>query len=180
MANLKLEMRFEKYVPVVGGNDKLQVPFYFDLACGLTRAQMNALDKAVSAIFEREVKEAWESLGELPKDSSPEQRAEHEEARAALMLEAEIKGIARVLEPYVKIGAEPLTIDGQPIRTLEQYFRAVALVADQAAMEEPLRALRLANSLGGAQVVFSKRPSGGSTGTRSQPNGSAGNQTAAP
>jgi len=174
--SLKLEMRWEKYPPVVGDNDKLPVPFYFELACGLTRAQMRQLDLAVEKVFSVDVKAAFASVSEpdlekLPKEERRAAFAAWQETTAVAVLEAEIVGVSAALEPWVKMGAEPLNIDGQPIRTLEQYMRAVSQVADQAAMEEPLRALRAANSLGGAQVVFSKRPSGGSTGTRSPGNG---------
>ena len=108
MADLQLNQRWEAWAPTLDGNDQLERPFFFELSCGLTRAEMRRL-------------------------------------------------------------VEPLQFRRRHPNRDRDYLMAVSEVADQAALLEPLHALQAANSLGGQQVLFSKRHSGGgsTTGNRS-------------
>ncbi len=128
MADLKLSMRWEKYAPELDDNHKLDRPFYFEVATSLTRAQLRDIDAAVSKVFEL----AAASVTPPPAGLTPEEISGYRQKIEEAALEAELVGIAAVLEPWVKMGPEALTIAGQPIRTLEQYMRAVSVVASRA------------------------------------------------
>lgn len=162
MADLKLNRRWERYAPELDGNDALERPFFFELACGLTRAELRKLDDDVKQKLSERTRVAVEQLGPPPDDAS-ETWAEQ---FADKVLTAQIEAVAEVIEPFVRLGSEPLTIAGKPIKTVREYLDAVAVVADQEALLEPLRALRRYNTLEGRQQLFSKRLSGGASSTR--------------
>lgn len=168
MADLQLNRRWEPYAPKLDGNDELERPFLFELACGLTRKEMRELDDQVSQLLKERHRAVLEGHGEPNKKWNDKKLREWSEALAEKLLAAEIDVVTEVLGPFVRMGSEPLTIAGKPITTLRQYLEAVAVVADQAALMEPLRALRQANSLNGEQVLFSGRHSGGGTTTPSR------------
>lgn len=77
-------------------------------------------------------------------------------------------GAAAALAGLVELGPVPLTLDGEPVPTLEAYIRAIQGQAGQPLLDELLNRVREVNSLEGARVVFSKRQSGGSDSTRDQ------------
>ena len=78
------------------------------------------------------------------------------------------EGAAKALEGLVELGPVPLTLDGEPVPTLEAYIRAIQGQAGQPLLDELLGKVREVNSLEGARVVFSKRQSGGSASTQDQ------------
>ena len=168
MADLKLNKRWEPYAPRLDGNHELERPFLLELQCGLTRAEMRAVDEQVRALHAERFKAVGDAMPELSRDASIDERREWAEMLADRLLEMEVGVAAEVLSPFVRMGQEPLTIAGKPVTTFRGYLEAVSVVSDQAALQEPLRALRAANSLNGEQVLFSKRRSGGSTTTPSR------------
>ena len=86
--------------------------------------------------------------------------------------------LAEALSAYVRLGAEPLLIDGKPVSTLQEYFATCATLVNAANLLEVPRAFAEANSFGGMSEVFFERLSGGFTSTAAQSNGKAGRQRA--
>jgi hypothetical protein len=163
MPDLKLNQRWERFAPTLDGNDELPRPFFFEVACGLTRAEMRQFDDALERLLVEKMKAATAEIGEPPEDAAAKDA--WQEQLADRLITGEIDAVATALEPYVRMGSEPLTIGGKPITTVRAYLEAVAVVADQEALREPLKALHTLNSLGGRQQLFSKRRSGGFTTT---------------
>jgi hypothetical protein len=164
VADLQIRSRWEPYAPKLDGNDQLERPFLFELACGLTRAEMRKLDDDM----ERHLRERTAAVVKsMPKPKKDEERA-WQEKLADKLLVVEIDTVAEVLNPYVRMGPEPLTIAGKRITSLREYLDAVSVFSDQVSLMEPLTALRRANSLNGEQVLFSKRRSGGGSTTPDQ------------
>ena len=77
-------------------------------------------------------------------------------------------GAAAALAGLVELGPVPLTLDGEPVTTLEAYVRAIQGQAGQPLLDELLNRVREVNSLEGARVVFSKLQSGGTASTCGQ------------
>lgn len=168
MADLQLRHRWEPWAPKLDGNDELEKPFFFELVCGLSRAEMRKLDDDMRRVLGEKTKVASDTMPEAEKSATPEQRREWFEQLAEKLLAAEIDAVNEVLGPLIRMGTEPLTVAGKPITSFREYLEVVAQVSDQAALMEPLRAVRAANSLNGEQVLFSARRSGGSTTTPSR------------
>lgn len=177
MPDLSNTVRWLEYEPDLLGNRESARPFYFRLHGSMSKAQMKALADALAA---RGSAPEPEKLPEKPTD---EQRAEHEKAmeeynelaRATLVAK-----YASALEPFVKLGEEPLSFDGQPVDTLRAYFDFVTVhLAGLEAFFEPYRALLNVNTLGAASGFFSGRLSGGFTSTGSRRSASPRSQKAA-
>jgi hypothetical protein len=167
MANLTDTVRWVQYVPDLLGNRALERPFYFELNGSMSKEQMKATEVALTTPG---------PASELSDDAPPEAVAARNEASRA---EA-VTRYAKALEPYVRFGAEPLTVGGQPVTTLAGYFDfATSKLTGLAAFLEPGRALVEVNTLDSRASFFSGRLSGGFTST-TRPNGASGrSQTAA-
>jgi hypothetical protein len=168
VADLQLNRRWEPWAPSLGGNAELEKPFLFELACGLTRAEMRKLDDDMSRVLEQKCGAALKEHGQPKKGSDKKALTQWQEGLADKLLEAQISSAVEVLGPFIRMGSEPLTIAGKPVTGFREYLEATSVVSDQAAMMEPLTALRAANSLNGEQVLFSKRRSGGGSTTPSR------------
>lgn len=82
------------------------------------------------------------------------------EATRAVTGDDAIAALGAVLEPYVRVrGAH--TINGADVRTLPEYLKAVASLADGYSVAEVTTALVRANTLTRDDEVFSQRQSGG-------------------
>jgi hypothetical protein len=168
VADLTNTVRWVPYVPDLLGNRDLESPFYFELNGSLSKEQLRAIDAELSkAVPEPE---------ELPADATDEQQAAREEQiRVSL-----VKARAAALSAFIKLGAEPLTIAGKRIETLEQYLDFVLVnIRGVDAFVEPMTALIDANRLSGRSTFFLGRLSGGFVSTISRRNGKAGSQTVA-
>jgi len=76
---------------------------------------------------------------------------------------------ARALADVVRLGDEPLTLDGQAVTTLEEYVRAVWTASRFDVWLELVRAVAWHNSLEGRRALFSARLSGGWASTPAPP-----------
>lgn len=156
MAELKRLWRWERFEPDLGDNRELERPFFLEIAVGLTKLQLQELRDALDQSRERPV----------PEGVSPA------EAHAAVL--------AELLEPYVRLGAEPLHANGKQVQSLGEYLALCAQLVDTANLMEVMLAVRQANSMSGEKSLFFERLSGGFTSMGSPRNGKAGNQRAAP
>jgi hypothetical protein len=153
MADLKRQPRWVRYEP--------------DFA--------NNLEQEPGARFYLEVATALtkEQLADWGKRLADEMSAAADNVPAAL---------ARGFEGVVRMGGEPLTVDGAPVATLEAFLALVSGQAD-AGMADVLdlsTTVRRFNSMEGSRALFFERLSGGSTTTRFPRTGKARSQTAAP
>jgi len=82
--------------------------------------------------------------------------------------EASVAPTAKALESYVRLGAEPLVVDGQPVDTLEKYVGLCFSTPGLFNLVELTNTLAEFNSLGGTFSHFSAWRSGGVSGTRAQ------------
>lgn len=168
MADLTGTMRWLQYPPDLFGNRSLERPFYFDVAASLSKEQMRVLKAALTA--------PAAALEPLPVDATEEQRDARDET-----IRAEVVGrYAVAMEPFVKLGNEPLVIDGKRLGTLREYFDLVTTkVAGTGAFFEVSSALFDANTLSTDQLFRFGRPSGGFTSTTGPNSGRGGSGPAA-
>lgn len=168
MPDLTSTIRWVEYAPDLLGNKEADQPFYFLFHGSMSKAQINTLAAAMALPV---------SVPDLPDGATAEQRTDHEAAVSQAIIERD----SAALEPYVKLGREPLFVDGARIETLRGYFEFVMgpRLASASAYEEVRRALLLANMMDYRVSFSSGRLSGGSTSTGSPRNGKAGSQTAA-
>ena len=90
-------------------------------------------------------------------------------------MEESVGPMAAELAPYVRLGAEPLIVDGQAIDTLEKYVGLVLGAVGLFNLIEVTQAVVDFNSINGSFSHFSAWRSGGTSGTRA---GSAAPATA--
>ncbi len=167
MPDLTNTVRWLEFLPDLLGNLDSPRPFFFKLNGSMSKEQLLALDAAL---------EQRSTLPELPAEATPEQKKEYDEAAR---LEV-VKKYARALEPYVKLGDEPLSFDSKPVASLHDYFEVVTRhLAGLELLFEPYRALVSANTLGVRGHFYSGRLSGGFTSTTSRNSGGRRSQTAA-
>lgn len=171
MPDLSNTIRWVEYPPDLLGNLEAERPFYFLLHGSLSKAEVRALREATSR------KVGPELPAELPEDATEEQRvarAAELEAHSEETRKAIVARDAAALEPYVKLGEEPLTVDGKRIATLRDYFELVMSprLMGLNAYFEVQKALIAANTMEPRVSFSSGRSSGGSTSTgRRQPAG---------
>lgn len=158
MPNLKTTIRWQRYEPALPGNREDKRPFYFEIAADLTKEQYRALQDELAKVDEH------------PAPPDGETAVAAEERRRAEALES-AKRTAKALGPFVRFGAEPLTLDGEQVTTLEQYLVAMLRFQDLSFFAEVTSAVSRVNSLGGVQGFFSERLSGGFGSTGQKPNG---------
>lgn len=167
MPDLTNTVRWVEYAPDLLGNLDGDRPFYFLLNGSMSKEQLRAMNAALSA------KVGPPKVAPLPDDATDEQKAAH--AKAMEDFEAAI--IARdaaALEPFVRMGDEPLTVDGKRINSLREYFELVMSprLVGLGAFMEVRQALVHANTMGPRVSFSSGRFSGGGTSTgRSRPAG---------
>lgn len=157
MANLETLIRYQRFAPDLGANRELEKPFFVELAVGMTKLQLKALADTVDTVDEKAT-----GMGD-------EEYLEHA-----------VKKMADALAPYVKMGTEPLVVNGKRIETLSELLTLYATLASgPAAMLELSTALRWFNSIGGATALFFERLSGGSVSTTPRSGAQGGKQRAA-
>jgi len=136
--------RWERLEPRLGNN--LTQPqakrFYLEVNASLTKAQLVAFQDAQVAAM---------NASNDAKDFS-----------------RSVKPMTDALAPFVRMGAEPLLVDGKPVATLEQYVELCLSMAGLFNLLEMTRTVREYNELGGTFAHFSKWRSGGDFGTRAQ------------
>ncbi len=138
MANLTRTYRWLRYIPDLGDNRELPKPFYLELTSGLTKL-------ALAGFYER--LRVWSE-------------EKHEGA------EAFVEATTALLSPHVRMGAEPLSLEGRPITTLREYIAMGLDVLGESPVLELVRMVREYNELGeGPKLVFFERPSGGTSTT---------------
>lgn len=145
MADLTRTHRWLRYVPDLGDNRELAAPFYVEVASGLTKVQLSDYHAALRA---------W---GET----------KHE-------LEAFAAATTELLTPYVRMGREPLSVQGRRVLDLGAYIALGMEVMGESPVLELLRVVREYNELGGPKVLFSAPPSGGTSSTPAPSTGRAG------
>lgn len=159
--NLTSVTRWQRYVPDLPGNREAKAPFYFELNASLTKEQLRAVRTKAEPLPEPI------GAGQAPPPMDPEASRQ-----------ARVKRYAEAFTPYVRLGAEPLKLDGADILTLEQYLDAMSRLAFEGWFLEPGIALQHANSLGDLVGFFSERLSGGFTSTTAKSSGQAESQRA--
>lgn len=166
MPDLKRMFEWRRWEPGLGGNRELPVNarFYFELGVGLTKVEIRALDKAIHADVDlSDERKAIEELG------ATEMTGEEKEA-ALVVIVAKVDAkkaahLAAALEPYVRMGAEPLRLNGVDIKTVGDYLAAVASEEGEFHATELVQALRNLNKIEGTRELFSERLSGGTSTT---------------
>lgn len=151
MPSFENAWRWERLEPELGGNRQLpeHERFYLLVASGLTKVELQRL---------------YESLGETTKaqavvvtvEGTPPETLEQRQDRYA----AEIGAL---LGPVVKLGKEPLKVDGKPVASITDYLVLAVRQVGQPLLTELLTAIRTANSWEGSRALFSERHSGGFT-----------------
>lgn len=154
MPNLDSLIRWQPYAPDLGENRESKRPFYVELAVGLTKADLAQLGESVSA------------LAEEPADAANENKGARTEDEMRARLEADADTLARALTPWVRLGKEPLSVNGEAVDTLPKLLRLYTRISGGAvAMLELATALRFFNTAGGKTQLFFERLSGGSVST---------------
>lgn len=150
-------VRWERYVPDLPGNRASPQPFHFQLNASMSKEQA------------RELRHAMEPLEPAP-DAAPVSPDERRKAKVARY--------AAALEPYVKLGPDPLSLDGQPVKSLLEYLDAMSQLEFEAYFYEVGWSLQRINSVEGLTAFFSERLSGGFTTTPAPSSGPAKDQRA--
>lgn len=149
MPDLKRMWRWHRWEPGLGGNLELEPTkrFWLELAVGLSKVEKDA-------------------LGQVRASAVPEGLEGDALAAAVKASEAEYEAAwIKNLEPFVRLGTEPLSVEGVPVKTLGDY---VALLFRQPGLldwSELISTLMHLNGAAGATEVFAARLSGGSSGT---------------
>jgi hypothetical protein len=151
MANLTRTFRWERLVPDLGDNKEQPKPFYLEVASGLSILERQDVGTALQAAFV-----------ELQDDFTTDAYA--------------VKA-ASALSGVVRLGAEPLTVAGVPVATLEEYFKLVLPFPGSPNWFEVVRALTDFNSADGSKALFFARHSGGPVGIPAPSAAKAANQT---
>jgi hypothetical protein len=166
MPDLTNTTRWVEYVPDLLGNRACERPFYFEVSGSLSRAQLDALRAAVSK------RSALDPPGEGATDEAV--KAYREATRLEL-----VARYATALEPFIRLGDEPLTVEGVAIKTLADYLDfATSKLTGLATFTEPWQALLAANTMDARTPFFSAQLSGGFTFTTGQNTARAGAKTA--
>ncbi len=153
MANLDNLIRWQRFEPDIGENRQQKRPFYVKLAVGLTKPDLKRLSEAVE---DRSAPRA---------DDAPP--LTDDETQAALEQRAE--KLAAALSEFVRLGDEPLTVNGEAIDTLPKLLKLYARIAGgSVAMLELSMALRWFNTAGGQTQLFFGRLSGGFASTEAE------------
>lgn len=177
MPDLTNTVRWLEFLPDLLGNLDSPRPFYFKLNGSMSKEQLLALDAALGE------RSALPDLPELAKGANDERRAQHEVLRKERDEAARVevtKKYARALEPYVRLGDEPLSFDSKAVVSLLDYFDTVTRhLAGLELLFEPYRALVNCNTLGVRGHFYSGRLSGGFTTTASRDSGARRGQTVA-
>lgn len=140
MPDLKRLWSWARFEPSIGDNLELPVGkrFFLELAVGLTKVELDA----------------WQADLKAAVEDKPD---------------ATFHGrLARAYERFVRLGSEPLSLNGQPIATLEEYFAALWEQPGAFLLQELGQQLVWLNSFDGARGLFSVRHSGGSISTGAQ------------
>lgn len=87
--------------------------------------------------------------------------------------------LAAKLDGVVRMGAEPLSLEGVPVEGLAGYLAAVSTQVGMPLVTELFTKVNELNSWDGVRALFSVRPSGGGTGTASTSTEPAGPLAAA-
>lgn len=155
MAEISRTFRWQRFVPDLGDNRDLPKPFYLEVAVGITREQLDQLLAAGKELHEKA----------------------YVDGPAGVV--AAVDDLAKMLSPFIRMGKEPLVVDGKTVASLRDYLELCASMPNLVnALELPM-AVRFCNQLGGDQELFFERLSGGFSSTPA-PNGArAGSQGAA-
>lgn len=161
MPNLS-RIKWLRFEPDIGENLSLPVEerFYLEIPRGLTKEQVAAFHSGFFPKMELIDTDKLEGEAKLTAEKS-------NKAMLATLGPSRIDA----LEPHLRLGKVPLTIDGgEPLTTVRQYLE---LFVDQTSLYQLLelsRELTRANSMEGTLELFSARPSGGSSSTADQSN----------
>lgn len=152
MADLSSK-KWVRYEPSIPGNAELPEAqrFYLEVQAGLSVLEYSEASKAFVDVW---------SAG---KRDDPEVGTK----------------LATPIEAFVRLGKEPLTLNGAPVTSLAEYLQAFAQQVGAPLLVELIGCFGWHNSYEGQRVVFSVRSFGGSTGTASTPTEPAENQAAA-
>lgn len=136
--------RWVRLEPELGDNRKLPEAkrFFLEVAAGLTKDQMQAL---------------FEGLAEKTKTRNVEGKEMEDIFREYAA------DLAAAFGPFVRMGSEPLRINGAEVKTLADYFGVGVRQKAQPIITELFAAVRTANSVEGTRELFSGRHSGGFT-----------------
>lgn len=190
MPNLTRTYRWERFEPHLG--DNLELPperrFYLEVASGLTKEQLAKfeLDAKTKILTDEAVAKhapEKERLLELEKAGAP--AAEIAEGLARWVDDVDrsitdclVEHFIKVLEPVVRLGAEPLTVDGRAITTLAEYLRLITEVRGRYNLTELSSMVHWYNSREGSAELFYERLSGGGASTLARKTGATGSQRA--
>lgn len=153
---------WERFEPEVGNNHQLAPTqrLYLEVACGLTKVQLKACQRAVQltdiSVPTAEL-EAAVAAGESVEDAS---------VRLVAGLCAD--KLAAVWGQFVRLGGGPHTLGGRPVATLRDYLAVVLEQPGAFQLLELSRAIAQFNSVTGTKALFSRRLSGGLTFTADQ------------
>jgi|GEM_PF-7118872 len=153
MPDLSRLHRWEKYVPNLGENRSLENPFYLEIASSLSKQEYT------------DFMDRWGRVKEKLSES------EEDPAKAA-------EAFVWIVGDTVRLGSEPLSIQGKPITDLKSYFEAVLGLAGTYNIHEMLGVIARFNSVEGTRELFYEQASGGSFFTASPKTGKAGGQKA--
>lgn len=144
MPSLDNAFKWVRYEPDLGGNRQLPEAqrFFLEVACGLTKLQLERL---------------YEQLGEKSKDRQTEGKTLEE------LFTEYAADLSDVLGCFVRMGKEPLKLNGAEVKTLADYLEVAVRQHGQPLVTELFTAVRTANSVEGTRELFSGRHSGGFT-----------------
>ncbi len=153
MPEFKSLIRWERFEPDLGSNRELEpkARFYVELAVGATKEQLRDIAAQVDLVFDPPAPAPVE--GKAPPTERPSPAA----------------GLAKLFEPWIRLGKESLVVDGKPVTSLAEYFGLFDQVINTNNLIELPRAFGMYNSVNGARELFFERLSGGSTSTARQP-----------
>lgn len=143
--------RFERFVPDIGNNRQEASPFFLEVASNLPLPEMDALEQRLRSLSQFN-----------PSDESQF-----------------IQGVLGALGDTVKMGTEPLTVNGEAITDLAGYIALSLRVSGLGPLWELFRAVRTYNSVEGVRALFYERSSGGTVFTGSRKTGANADQMAA-
>ncbi len=151
MPELKQCWRWERVVPDLGDNRDLDTPFYYEVKAGLSIVERQAFRDGLSSLN-------TEGKGE----------------------EEVVKTYADFFGQYIRLGKEPLVVEGKPIETLADYIRLVVGIGGMSNFHELIGSVNYFNSLEGGRRLFYERLSGGTAFTGSRNNGKASGRMGGP
>lgn len=139
--DISITHRWRRLVPDIGDNLKAAKPFFLEVAEGVTNDRMERLLSGDKAIVKESAAKTREELAGV---------------------------MAQVVDGLVRLGTEPLTINGEKVETVEQYLLIAARSSNCYLWFELVGTLIQLNTLAGGMELFWQRQSGGTSTTPDQ------------